>query len=476
MSNVKDITQIVMGARPEDIALITRAYNFSQNAHQGQERFSGEPYFTHAFEVGKNIAEMNLDASTIAAGLLHDVCEDGHATEKEIEKEFGADIAFLVRGVTKLGKLKYRGEERYRENLRKMVLAMAEDIRVVLIKLADRLHNMQTLAHVPAHKRKRIADETLEIYAPLADRLGMGKLKNRLENLAFPFSFLREYDELKQKVAQKTANKETYLAKVKYKLTEVLKKENVAVKAMDSRVKNLYSLHKKLQKRDNNLDEIYDLVALRIIVESVGDCYATLGIIHKLWKPLPGKIKDYIALPKPNGYQSVHTTVFCIDGEITEFQIRTQAMHEESENGIAAHWAYEDAGKPAEGAKVDKKIAWIAQIRDWQKEIGETKEFVDSLKIDIFKNRIFVFTPKGDVIDLPDGATPVDFAYHVHSEIGNHTNGAKVNGKMVPLDYHLKNGELCDIITQKNKKPTLAWLDFVKTNYAKSKIRGYLKK
>ena len=245
---------------------------------------------------------------------------------------------------------------------------------------------------------------------------------------------------------------------------------------MDSRVKNMYSLHRKLQKHNNNLDEIHDLVALRIIVENVSDCYTTLGIIHQLWKPLPGKIKDYIALPKPNGYQSIHTTVFCIDGEITEFQIRTRAMHEESENGIAAHWAYENAGKPTEGARVDKKIAWIAQIRDWQKEIGETKEFVDSLKIDIFKNRIFVFTPKGDVIDLPDGATPVDFAYHVHSEIGNHTNGAKVNGKMVPLDYHLKNGDLCEVITQKNKKPTLAWLDFVKTNYAKSKIRGYLKK
>jgi len=301
-----------------------------------------------------NLKEEELRKEELAQRKEMEILEFA-AEAKEIEKEFGADIAFLVRGVTKLGKLKYRGEERYRENLRKMVLAMAEDIRVVLIKLADRLHNMQTLAHVPAHKRKRIADETLEIYAPLADRLGMGKLKSRLENLAFPFSFPKEYEELEQKVAQKTANKETYLAKVKYKLAEELKKESVAVKAMDSRVKNMYSLHRKLQKHNNNLDEIHDLVALRIIVESVGDCYAALGVIHKLWKPLPGKIKDYIALPKPNGYQSIHTTVFCMDGEITEFQIRTAKMHDEAELGIAAHWLYSERGKPKTGVKLNEQ-------------------------------------------------------------------------------------------------------------------------
>lgn len=473
--DLQDILEKLKNSDKKELELIARAYQFAQSAHEGQKRFSGEPYFTHAFEVGKTLAEMNLDANTVAAGLLHDVCEDGHATDKEIEKEFGADIAFLVRGVTKLGKLKYRGEERYRENLRKMMLAMAEDVRVVLIKLADRLHNMKTLKYVPAQKRKRIADETLEIYAPLADRLGMGKLKNQLENFAFPFSFPKEYAVLAQKIARLTSNKEAYLAKVKYKLAEELKNEKISVKSIDSRVKNMYSLRKKLERHNNNLEEIYDLVALRIIVENINDCYAALGVIHKLWKPLPGKIKDYIALPKPNGYQSIHTTVFCVDGEITEFQIRTAAMHEEAENGIAAHWAYEHAGKPEAGGKVSKKLEWIAQIRDWQKETSGTKEFVEGLKIDIFKNRIFVFTPKGDVIDLPDGATPVDFAYHVHSEVGDHTNGAKVNNKMVPLDYHLKNGEMCEVITQKNKKPSLSWLDFVKTNYAKSRIRAFFK-
>lgn len=473
--NLQDILSKLKNRGKDELALIAKAYEFARVAHEGQKRFSDEPYFTHAFEVGKTLAEMKMDINTIAAGLLHDVCEDGHATDKEIEKEFGADIAFLVRGVTKLGKLKYRGEERYRENLRKMMLAMAEDIRVVLIKLADRLHNMETLKYVPAHKRKRIADETLEIYAPLSDRLGMGKLKNQLENFAFPFSFPKEYATLAKKIEHLTANKETYLAKVKYKLMEELKKEKILVRSVDSRVKNMYSLHKKLERHNNNLEEICDLVALRVIVENIGNCYAVLGAIHKLWKPLPGQIKDYIALPKPNGYQSIHTTVFCVDGEITEFQIRTATMHEESENGITAHWAYEYAGKPEAGGKVSKKLEWIAQIRDWHKEISGTEEFVDSLKIDIFKNRIFVFTPRGDVIDLPDGATPVDFAYTVHSEIGNHCNGAKANNKMVPLDYHLKNGEVCEIITQKNKKPTLAWLDFVKTNYAKSRIRAFFK-
>ncbi len=378
-----------------------------------------------------------------------------------------------MQGVTKLGKLRYQGMDRYLENLRKMFLAMAEDVRVVLIRLADRLHNMQTLSYVPEHKRERIARETLEIYAPLADRLGMGKLKGTLEDLAFPFISPGEYTALVKMVKNRLTAKETYLSKVKYKLGEELKKEGMKNVVMDARVKRLYSLHKKLCKYNNNFDDIYDLVALRVIVNNLEECYLTLGTIHKLWKPLPGTIKDYIALPKPNGYQSIHTTVFCLDGEITEFQIRTAQMHEEAENGIAAHWAYAEQGKLKTGGRVTKKIAWITQMREWQKETSGTVEFLESLKIDVFKNRIFVFTPKGDVIDLPDGATPVDFAYLVHSEVGNHCNGAKVNNKMVPLDYQLKNGERCEIITQKNKKPSKSWLDFVKTNYAKSRIKNF---
>ncbi len=476
----EDILEKLKRASKSDAALIVKAFAFAQEKHEGEKRYSGEPYFTHPYAVGNTLAEMQADADTIAAGLLHDVCEtaseeEGKAREKEIQREFGKEVAFLVRGVTKLGKLKYRGEERYLENMRKMFLAMAEDIRVVLIRLADRLHNAQTLAHVPPHKQKRIADETLEIYAPLADRLGMGKLKGMLEDAAFPFAFPKEYAALSGQIKHTLSHKETYLAKVKYKTGEELKKAGIRFAAMDARVKHLYSLHKKLARHNNNMEEVYDLVALRIIVDTLEDCYGALGIVHKLWRPLPGKIKDYIALPKPNGYQSIHTTVFCVDGEITEFQIRTAAMHEAAENGIAAHWAYTMQGKPDTGGVVSKNLKWIAQMREWQKESAGTKEFLESLKIDVFKNRIFVFTPKGDVIDLPEGATPVDFAYHVHSDIGDRCNGAKVNGKMVSLDSPLKNGDWCEILTHKNKKPSHSWLNFVTTSYARSKIKARLK-
>ena len=471
----EDIIAKTSGLNEEDAQRIAKAFDFARAAHEGQKRFSGEPYLIHPFHVALTLAQMRFDANTIIAGLLHDVCEDGVATHKDIEKGFGADVAFLVDGVTKLGTLRYHGQQRHAENLRKMFFAMAQDIRVILIKLADRLHNMQTLEHVPAQKQKRIADETLEIYAPIADRLGMGKFKAMLENLAFPFSFPEEYRALAAKIKDRLEKKEVYLSKVKYKLGEELKKQGVAIVDLDARIKNTFSLHKKLERHAGNLDEIHDLVALRVIVNTIDECYAALGTIHKLWKPLPGKIKDYIALPKPNGYQSIHTTVFCLDGEITEFQIRTAQMHEEAENGIAAHWAYSHLDKPKTGGQVAHKLAWVTQLRDWQKDVTGTEEFLEHLKIDFFKNRIFVFTPKGDVIDLPDGATPVDFAYLVHSDIGNRFNGAKVNDKMVSLEYHLKNGDRCEIITQKNKKPSASWLDFVKTSYAKSKIRSFLK-
>ena len=474
--DLQEILSKLKNRDKNELALIAKAYDFARMAHEGQNRFSGEQYFAHPCNVAKTLAEMDADTNTIAAGLLHDVCEDGAATPEDIAKEFGKEVAFLVEGVTKLGKLKYKGEERYAENLRKMFIAMAEDIRVVLIKLADRLHNMKTLEYVPEYKRKRIADETLEIYAPLSDRLGMWRLKGILEDLAFPYSFKEQYQELFPKVQNRLAKKEAYLAKIKNKLKKELAEQGIEVTKIDSRVKHIFSIYKKLKEYgDNDIENINDLVAARIIVKNVGDCYAALGIIHKLWTPVPGKVKDYIALPKPNGYQSMHTTVFCDDGEMTEFQIRTEKMDYEAKYGIAAHWAYAEAGKPRAGAKVGKKLEWIRQISEWQHEVSGSKEFIDSLKIDVFKDRIFVFTPKGAVIDLPDGATPIDFAYSVHSEIGDHCNGAKVNGKMVSLEHQLKNGDVCEIVTAKNKKPSSSWLNFVKTNYARSRIKAALK-
>ena len=477
----KDLIEKLKNRSAEEIGLIEKAFHFAQEKHENEVRYSGEPYFTHPYAVAQTLAGMHLDTNTIIAGLLHDVCESAPEEEKEtrrkeIEKKFGKDVSFLVEGVTKLGKLRAHGEERYLENMRRMFLSIAQDVRVVLIRLADRLHNMQTLSAVPQHKQKRIADETLEIYAPLAGRLGMGKLRGELEDLAFPFSYPKEYDALIGKIKQRREHKEVYLAKVKYKLSEELKKARVAVVSIDARVKHIFSLYRKLQRHNNDLDNIYDIVALRIVVENIEDCYAALGIVHKLWRPLPGRIKDYIALPKPNGYQSIHTTVFCVDGEITEFQIRTEKMHDEAEHGIAAHWIYTHQGKPKAGGAVSKSLKWIAQIREWQKESDGTKDFLENLKIDVFKNRIFVFTPTGDVIDLPEGATPIDFAYLVHAEIGNHCAGAKVNNKMMSLDHPLKNGDKCEIIVQKNKKPSRSWLAFVKTNYAKSKIRAGLEK
>ena len=474
--DLQEILSKLKNRNKEELALIAKAYDFARMAHEGQNRFSGEQYFAHPCNVAKTLAEMDADTNTIAAGLLHDVCEDGAATPEDIAKEFGKEVAFLVEGVTKLGKLKYKGEERYAENLRKMFIAMAEDIRVVLIKLADRLHNMKTLEYVPEYKRKRIADETLEIYAPLSDRLGMWRLKGILEDLAFPYSFKEQYQELFPKVQNRLAKKEAYLAKIKNKLKKELAEQGIEVTKIDSRVKHIFSIYKKLKERgDNDIENINDLVAARIIVKNVGDCYAALGIIHKFWTPVPGKVKDYIALPKPNGYQSLHTTVFCDDGEMTEFQIRTEKMDYEAKYGIAAHWAYAEAGKPRAGVKVGKKLEWIRQISEWQHEVSGSKEFIDSLKIDVFKDRIFVFTPKGAVIDLPDGATPIDFAYSVHSEIGNHCDGAKINGKMASLNSQLKNGDVCEIVTAKNKKPSSSWLNFVKTNYARSRIKAALK-
>lgn len=462
---------------PQSIDLFKRAYEFAYVAHQGQKRSSGEPYFDHCLATAQTLIDMKLDTDTIIAGLLHDVAEDTKYTLQDIAKNFGEEIAFLVEGVTKLGKIKYRGDQRKVENLRKMFLAMAKDVRVVLIKLADRLHNMNTLQSVPPEKQQRIALETLEIYAPLAHRLGMGEIKGQLEDLAFYYLHPKEYKWLIDNLSEEYQTRENYIDKIAPVIKQELNKENINPLRIDTRVKHYYSLYKKLLKCDMNFEKIHDLVAVRIVVNTIEECYGVLGVIHKLWRPLPGKIKDYIALPKPNGYQSLHTTVFCLDGKITEFQIRTAKMHDEAEFGITAHWLYTEKGKPKTGAKLDeKKFSWVSQLRDWQHEISGSQEFLESLKIDFFKDRIFCLTPKGDAIDLPEGATPIDFAYHIHSDVGDHCSGAKVNGKMTPLSHALQNGDVVEILTQKKHVPSRAWLEFTKTSIAKNRIRHSLKK
>ena len=464
-----------------ELDLIRRAFVFSQKAHQGQKRKSGESYFNHAYETAFKTVQWQLDSPTIAAALLHDVVEDVGIDLEEIKKEFGEEIAFLVDGVTKLGRLKYRGIEAQAENLRKMVLALSKDLRVVLIKLADRLHNMKTLSAIPPQKQKRVALETSEIYAPLAYRLGMQDLAGELEDLAFSYLHHEEYQWLLQNIKERYEERQNYLEKVKPIVEKVLKENNIEPLKIDFRAKHYSSLYKKLLRYDMNLEQIYDLVALRIIVKTIEECYAALGIIHQLWPPLPGRIKDYIALPKPNGYRSLHTTVFCLDNKPIEFQIRTLEMHEQAENGIAAHWAYEQKKgtkeyleeKPIFANK--KELLWVQQLKNWQKDFFDSGEFLQSLKIDFFKDRIFAITPRGEVIDLPLGATPVDFAYGIHSEVGNQCIGARINNRIVPLDYQLQSGDMVEILVQKSKKPSQSWLKFVKTGYAKKKIKSALR-
>ena len=468
--------------------LIEKAFEIANDAHKGQKRFSGEDYIQHPLRVAQTLNEFKLDPKTIAAGILHDVPEDTSVSLKEIEKNFGKEIAFLVDGVSKLGKLRYpktgleipsikkepqKSIDLKVENLRKLFFAMSEDLRVVLIKLADRLDNMKTLNFVPKEKQKRIALETLEIFAPLANRLGMGEMKGTLEDMAFPYLYPEEFKWLIENVKERYEEREKYLKMVQPILIKILKEEGITSINVHQRAKHYWSLYQKLLEHDMDFEKNYDLIALRIIVDDVETCYKTLGIIHKHWKPFLGRIKDYIALPKPNGYQSLHTTVFCIDGKITEFQIRTSKMHTEAEEGICAHWARKEeiAFKTQR-----RKFAWVQQLRNWQKEVSGTKEFLKGLKFDFFKNRIFVFTPKGDVIDLPEGASSVDFAYVVHSEIGDKCAGAKVNGKMVPLSQPLKNGDMVEIIVGKSKKPSQKWLEFTKTNLARSNIKKWLKK
>src|SRR3989344_6238068 len=469
-----------LGYSEKDREFISRAFVFASHAHENQKRASGEPYVTHVIAVAAECANLRLDAITIAASLLHDTIEDCGITHKEIEKQFGKDVAFLVEGVSKLGSIRYSDTQRKIESLRKMFLAFAKDIRVVLIKLADRLHNMRTIQFVRPEKQKRIAQETLEIYAPIAYRLGMGSIKGELEDLAFPLVYPNEYAWVKKEVDKRVPEGEHYLRKeVKQVLEQAFASEHIEPITIDYRKKHLYSLLKKLLRYDMDMERITDLLAMRIVVKNIEDCYQTLGILHQLWKPLPGRIKDYIALPKQNGYRSIHTTVFCVRNKIIEFQIRTQEMHDEAERGVAAHWAYAEEEKPKQGGEVAQHMKWVQKLADWQKEIGtseSSEEFLESLKIDFFKDRVFVLTPKGEVIDLPMDATPVDFAYAVHTDIGNHMIGARVNGKLVPFDFALSSGGTGGIITQKNRKPNPEWLTFVKSSIAKNRIRSTIRK
>lgn len=463
--------------------LVAKAHHFAEQSHKGQKRKSGEPYFNHALATAQTLYEWRLDETSIASGLLHDVVEDTPVTLADIEKEFGKEVAFLVDGVTKLGRIKYRGAEARVENLRKMFLALSEDLRVVFIKLADRLHNLKTLGALPPQKQKRIAMETDEIYAPIAYRLGMQNLSGELHDLAFPYLYPREDRWLKETVKEQYAARHRYLEKLKPMLEEQLHARGLVPISIDFRAKRMASLYQKLLRHSMDIEKIYDLVAMRLIVDNVAECYNVLGVIHELCPPLPGRIKDYIALPKPNGYRSLHTTVIGPEQKLVEIQIRTREMHDENENGIAAHWLYDQSRKDPRGAgissrKLAAELEWVQQLRRWQDKYdnANSDEFLRSMKVDFFKDRIFTITPDGDVIDLPAGATPVDFAYSIHSEIGNTCIGAKVNDSIVPLNQELHSGDLVLIITQKGKKPSEDWLEFVKTGGAKEHIRAALRK
>jgi guanosine-3',5'-bis(diphosphate) 3'-pyrophosphohydrolase len=522
MANVKQAVSVqeIIGAMrehsPEDETLIRKAYEFSQKAHLPQTRYSGDPYFIHPAAAAKHLAQLGMDASTVAAGLLHDTVEDAEITEEEIQKEFGTEVSFLVEGVTKLGKHKYRGAERHAESLRRLLVATSADVRVLIIKLADRYHNMTTLEHVPAHKQKRIALETLEIYAPLADRLGMGGMKKDLEDLSFPAIDPDAYQHALEVRKLKTKETETGLVRVQKDLQHALARKGIKDFRTEIRMKGLWSLHQKLRRKDDDITRIHDIAALRVIVPGIDDCYTALGVAHALWKPLPGEFKDYIAFQKPNGYQSLHTTVLTSEAGIVEIQIRTAEMHQMAQYGIASHMTYKQLGKTAnKGAFERLSFPWIRDLvpallhlpkknvetplpetskdkksktsvgPSWLAELanahtstlgkdGESEEFVEGLKKDFFSHRVFVFTPRGDVIDLPSHSTPVDFAYAIHSELGNHMAGAKVNGKLVSFETHLRNGDIVEIHERVSAHPTKKWLDFTRTSIARRHIRNAL--
>ncbi|GEQ21209.1 (p)ppGpp synthetase [Clostridium butyricum] len=468
-----------------DIELVKKAYNFAKEAHKDQKRESGEPYIIHPIAVAEILAELGMDTNTIVAGLLHDVIEDTDCSFEDASRMFNPEVANLVDGVTKLtklGEMEYKTkEEQQADNVRKMLLAMAKDIRVIIIKLADRLHNMRTLKFMPANKQKNKAKETLDIYAPLAHRLGMSKIKWELEDLCFRYLHEKEYYELVKDIAEKRVERESYIQDIVDDLYKKL--EGAGIDSdIDGRPKHFYSIYKKMVNKNKSIEEIFDLTAIRVLVNSVKDCYGVLGIVHTIYRPIPGRFKDYIAMPKPNMYQSLHTTVIGPQGKTFEIQIRTFEMHKTAEYGIAAHWKYKE-GDTAGGTEVDKqkefekKLAWLRDMLEWQKETSDAEEFMEGFKIDLFSDEVFVFTPKGVVINLCSKATPIDFAYRIHTDVGNKCVGAKVNGKIVPLDYTLKTGEIVEILTSPNAKgPNMDWLNIAKSNQSKSKIKLWFKK
>jgi len=464
-------SQMKIKPTQEDERLIENAFHFAEKAHEGQTRKSGVPYFYHCIEVAKNLAEFGLDATTIAAGLLHDVVEDTPITSEELQKIFSTEVEHLVAGVTKIGQVKYKGEERYLENWRKFVFTMADDVRIIMIKLADRLHNAQTLQHLRPDKSKRIALETIEIHANIADRLGMWKIKKDLEDASFPFAYPKENEKIKKLLKQYAKNAEKDLDQVYKNLRVELVKNKIEVINSSYRVKGIYSLYRKLLKKDMHIEKVYDIVALRVIVPTIETCYQTLGVIHSRWKPFPGRIKDYIALRKPNGYQSLHTTIFTGNGGIAEIQIRTPEMHEHAEYGIAAHLAYKSKNKKEE----KEYLQWLQDMQDFNKKHSTSpKDFFDALKSDFFKKRIFVFTPQGDVIDLPEESSAIDFAFAIHTDIGKHLNSVEINGKHSSIYTKLNNGDIVKAVSAKNSNPSSKWIDYAKTSLAKKQINKYL--
>jgi guanosine-3',5'-bis(diphosphate) 3'-pyrophosphohydrolase len=457
-----------------DEDLLRRAYLFSAREHRGQVRKSGEPYLIHPLEVANILAELKLDPVCVATGLLHDIVEDTPTTVETISEYFGPEIAHLVEGLTKISKLDHSSyEERQALNMRKMLLAMVDDVRVVLVKLADRLHNMRTLEYLPAEKRRRIAQETVDVYAPIAHRLGMSRVRGELEDLAFKHLEPEEYRKLKDLVESRRKRLETALEEISQRITEMMKASGVPLMRIDGRIKRLYSIYQKLKRQHITIDQVYDLVAVRLLTDSVKDCYAALGVIHTAWKPIPGRFKDMIAIPRENFYQSLHTSVVGDGGQPFEVQIRTEEMHRIAEEGIAAHWKYKE-GRRGTHTEEDEAFVWLKRLVEWQQEVKDSREFLDALKLDLYPNEVYCFTPKGKVIDLPRGATPVDFAFAIHTQVGLNCNGAKVNGRIVPLKYQLRNGDMVDVMTSPSNRPSRDWMNFVKTSRARSKIRHYL--
>lgn len=474
IQGLSDLLALVKKNNPQsDTTIITKAYHFSRDAHQGQKRSSGESYFYHPVEVARILADLQLDGTTIATGLLHDTVEDTVATLDQIGEQFGPQIKLLVDGVTKISKITFQtSEEKQAENFRKMVFAMANDIRVILVKLADRLHNMRTLNHLKPEKQTRIAQETLDIYAPLANRLGLSSMKRELEDLGLRYTKPEIYYKLVNQVSKKIKEREQYTNDVQAMIQTALNEHHYSHAVVTGRPKHFYSIHKKMEKRNLTFDQLYDITGFRVIVSSVEECYAVLGLIHSLWTPVPGRFKDYIAIPKANFYQSLHTTVVGPGGEKIEIQIRTKEMHDTAERGIAAHWAYKE-GKNQNQDKTN--FTWLNRLMEWNRDLKDPTEFLETVKLDLFTEDVYVFTPKGKVMEFPLGSTPLDFAYSVHTDVGNHCIGAKINDRMVPLKHRLKSGDTVEVLTSPNQRPNKDWLKIVKTTRAKNKIRAFIK-